>query len=215
MMKKLSYIVTLTAIAAMMLIGSAAASSQQEHSGMAPSSKPPQGKMSKDKQGMGMMDMSPMKQEPHHLLAKAYKDNLVNFAKALHQVASQTKPIDPEFARAAVAEMRRSFDQMQQHHQAHMKTMDNMKAMDDKMTAQKADMMKKMDAHQAAIQEHLTALEKEVQAAAPVAKAISEHVAELLKQCEGMSKMHGHTMGHKMAGPKDKKMSGPKDHKMN
>ncbi len=209
-MKKLSYIVTLTTIAAMMLIVSAAASSQQEHSGMAPASKPAQGKMSKDQPGMhGMMDMSTMKQEPHHLLAMAYKDNLVSFAKALHQGANQTKPVGPEFARAAVAEMRRSFDQMQQHHQAHMKTMD------EKMTSQMADMMKQMDTHQAAIQEHLTALEKSVQDVAPDAKAVSEHVAAVLKQCEGMSKMHSGAMEHKMARPKDKKMAGPKDHKMN
>lgn len=201
-MKKLSYIVTLAAFAAMMLIVSAAANNQQEHSGMAPASKPAQDKMSKMQPGMGMMDMSAMKQDPHHLLAMAYKDNLVSFAKALHQTADQTKPIDPEFARAAVAEMRRSFDQMQQHHQTLMKTMD------EKMKAQMADMMKQMEARHAAVGEHLTALEKEVQAAAPVATAVSEHVAALLKQCEGMSKMHGGAMDHKM-------MAAPKDHKMN
>lgn len=190
-MKKLSHVTTLVTItAAILMVSGVAATSQQGHSGMPPSSKS-QGAMSKHQHGM--TDMSAMKQEPHHVLAMAYKDNLVNFAKALHQEANQTKPMNPEFARAAAAEMRRSFDQMLEHHQAHMK------AMDETMRAQMADMMKQADAHHAAVGEHLTALEKEVQAAAPDAKGVSEHVAEILKQCDGMAKMHGGMMEHKMA----------------
>lgn len=196
MTKKLSYLVALATFAATILtVSGAAAISQQGHSGMPSSSKPSQGTMPQHQHGM--MDMSAMKQEPHHVLAMAYKDNLVNFAKALHHHAAMAKTVNAEFARAAVAEMRRSFDQTQQHHQAHMKTMD------EKMKAQMADMMKQMDAHHAAIQEHLTALDKEVQTSAPDSKSISTHVAELLKHCEGMSKMHGGAMDHKMAGPKE------------
>jgi len=199
-MKKLSYVVTLATIAATILIVSgAAAISQQGHSGMPQSSKQPEGKMPQHQQGM--MDMSAMKQEPHHLLAMAYKGNLVNFAKALRHQAAEAKTVNPEFARAAVAEMRRSFDQMLEHHQDHMK------AMDEQMKSRMADMMKQMDAHHSAVGEHLTALEKEVQAAAPDAKGVSEHVAEILKQCDGMAKMHGGAMEHKMAGPKDHKMN--------
>ena len=186
-MKKLSYILTLATIAATILIVSGAAAISQQKQGPMPT-----GKISNNQQGM--MDMSAMMQEPHHVLAMAYKDNLANFAKALHHEANQAKPINPEFARAAVAEMRRSFDQMQQHHQAHMKTMD------DKMKAQMAGMMKQMDAHHSAIQEHLAALNKEVQTSAPVSKSISTHIAEILKHCDGITKMHAGTMDHKMAG---------------
>ena len=125
----------------------------------------------------------------------------MNFAKALRQEAAGAKTVSPEFARAAVAEMKRSFDQMQQHHQAHMKTMD------EKMKAQMAGMMKQMDAHHSAIQEHLAALDKEVQTSAPDAKSISTHVAEILKHCDGMSKMHAGTMEHNMAGPQGHKMN--------
>jgi hypothetical protein len=199
MMKKLSYVLTFTTIAATILIVSeAAAISQQVNSGTPQSSKQSQGKMPQHQQGM--MDMSAMMQEPHHVLAMAYKDNLVNFAKALQHEANQTKPIDPEFARTAVAEMRRSFDQMLEHHQGHMK------AMDEQMKSRMGEMMKQMDAYHAAVGEHLTALEKEVQTAAPNAKSVSEHVAEILKQCDGMSKMHGGMMEHKMAAPEDHKM---------
>jgi len=200
MIKKLSYVGTLgTIVATILIVSGAAAISQQEHSGMPPSSKHQQGTMPQHQHGM--MDMSAMKQEPHHLLAMAYKDNLVNFAKALHHHAAMAKTVNAEFARAAVAEMRRSFDQAQQHHQAHMKTMD------EKMKSQMADKMKQMDAHHATIQKHLTALEKEVQAATPDAKGVAEHVAEILKECEGMSKMHGGTMEHKMDKPKEQKMN--------
>ena len=157
------------------------------------------GKMSKNQQGM--MDMSAMKHEPHGQLAMAYKDNLVNFAKALRQAAAEAKTVNAEFARAAVAEMKRSFDQMQAHHQDHMKTMD------EKMKAQMADMMKQMDAHHLAIKEHLAALDKEVQTSAPDSKSITKYVAEILKQCDGMAKMHGGAMDHKMAGTKDHKMN--------
>ena len=139
--------------------------------------------------------MMAMANEPHHVLAMAYKDNLVTFAKALRQETAKAKTVNPEFARAAVAEMKRSFDRMQEHHQDHMKTMD------DKMKAQMADMMKQMDTHHSAIQEHLAALDKEVQTSAPDAKSISNHVAEILKQCDGMANMQGGSMEHKMAAP--------------
>jgi hypothetical protein len=199
MMKKSSHVLTLATFAAAILVVSGAAATSQQKPG-----EMPHGKMAQHQPGM--MDMSAMKEEPHHVLAMAYKDNLVNFAKALHHEASQTKPINPEFARAAVAEMRRSFDRMLEHHQGHMKTMD-MKAMDEQMKSRMADMMKQGEAHHTAIGEHLAALEKEVQAAAPDAKDVSEHVAEILGQCEGMSKMHGGAMDHKMAAPKEHKMN--------
>jgi len=200
-MKKPSCVVSLATIAAtILLVSGAAAISQQGHSGMAPSSKQAQGETPQHQQGM--MDMSAMKQEPHHLLAMAYRGNLVNFAKALrHEANRTTKTIDLEFARAAVAEMKRSFDQMQQHHQEHMKTMD------EKMKAQMAEMMTQMHAHHSAIQEHLAALDTEVQTSAPDSKSISNHITEILKQCEGMGKMHGGPMEHKTAAPKEHKMN--------
>ena len=192
-MKKLPTVVSIATIAATILIVSgAAASSQQGGSGMPPSSKQSQGKMPQHQQGK--MDMSAMMLEPHHALAMAYNDNLVNFANALRFHAAKAKTVNPEFARAAVTEMKRSFDQMQQHYQGHMKTMD------EQMKSQEADMTKQMDAHQLAIKNHLAALDKEVQTSTPVAKSISTHIAEILKHCDGISKMHAGTMEHKMAG---------------
>lgn len=201
-MKTRAYSMILVAIILTVLrVSGSVAIGQQEKGGTPQGSKQSQGKMPQHQPGTMGMDMSAMMREPHHVLAMAYKDNLENFARALHHEANQTKPINPEFARAAVAEMRRSFDLMLEHHRDHMK------AMDEQMKSRMADMMKQMDAHHAAVGEHLTALEKEVRAAAPDAKGVSEHVAEILKQCDGMAKMHGGAMEHKMAGPKDHKMN--------
>ena len=180
-MKKLSYGETLAVIAATILIVSG---------GVALS----QGTMPQHKQGM--VDMSAMKQEPHHVLAMAYRDNLVTFAKALRQQAGKATTVAPEFAGAAVTEMRRSFDQMHQHHQEHMKTMS------EEMKSHMSSMIQEMGTHKTAVEEHLTALEKEVRAGTPNGARVSEHIAEILKHCDAMSTM------------KDHKMTGPKDHKM-
>jgi hypothetical protein len=71
----------------------------------------------------GSMDVSKMMQDPHHVLAMSYMQNLTTFAKALRDQVDSTKTVDTEFARAAVSEMRRSFDAMQQHIADHMKSM--------------------------------------------------------------------------------------------
>src|ERR1039458_2905043 len=162
----------------------------------------------KDKMSQGMMDMSAMMNEPHHQLAMAYKENMVNFAKALRQATTDTNTVNAPFARDAVAEMKRSFDQMQEHQQDHMKTMDDkMKAMDEKMKTNMAGMMKQMEAQTGAIKEDLAALDKEVQTSAPDSKRISSYVDDILKNCDSMSKMRGDMMQHKMDEPKDHKMN--------
>jgi hypothetical protein len=178
MLANLHYPRTLAVLTLIILIAGAGATASQQA----------QSEMPKDKMSMnqnGMMDMSAMMQEPHHQLAMAYKANLVNFAKALQHEASQTKPIDAEFARTAVTEMKRNFAQMQQHHQGHMK------AMDAKMMEQMAGMMKQMDQRDLAIQEDLAALDKEAQTSAPDAKTIPKYVDDILKNCDNMSTQGG------------------------
>jgi hypothetical protein len=174
------------------ITSAAAATSHQDTGGM------PQGTMAKNQEGM--TNMSAMMQEPHHQLAMAYKQNLENFAKALRDEAAKTATVNSEFARAAVAEMKRSFDLMQQHHQDHMKTID------DKMKAHMSDMMKQMEAQDAAIKEALVGLDKEVQKSAPDSKAISQYVDDILKNCD-MTKMHGEMMKDPMAQPTDHKIN--------
>ena len=183
-----------TFAATIVIVSGGIAFGQQGHSGMAANPKPAQTAVPQHQHDMS--SMSGMKHDPHQALAMAYEANLEIFAKALRQEATQAKTVNPEFARAAVAEMKRDFERMEQHHQDHMKTMD------DSMKAQMAGMMKPMDAHHTAIQEHLAALDKEVQGSAPDSGSVSKHVAEILKHCDDMTRMHAGMMEHKMAAPK-------------
>jgi hypothetical protein len=142
----------------------------------------------------GSMDMSKMMQEPHHVLAMAYVQNLATFAKALRDQVDSTKAVDGEFARAAVAEMRRSFDSMQQHMADHMKAMPA--DISSHMDMSHMDMMMQgMDAHVSAIKQSLSALERELQADMPAASKISTSAGEIVKHT---GEMGGAPMQHKM-----------------
>lgn len=131
----------------------------------------------------GMPDMSGIMGGPHHVLAMAYRDNLATFARALRGQVTQSKTVNLDLARPAVAEMRRSFDQIQQHRQAHMATMGG--HADSAMSG----MMQHMESQLTALGEHLTALESEVSASMPDPTKVSEHTSEILKQCAAMSAM--------------------------
>lgn len=137
-------------------------------------------------QGMKEMshDQMMMAKGPHHALAMAYHQNLAAFAKALHEQTAGAASVNAEFARAAVAEMRRSFDLIKQHHQEHMKTMSP------EMHAKMGGMMQKMETHQAELNSQLGALEQEVKSATPDGKKVSSLAASVHTHCEAMSKMH-------------------------
>ena len=137
----------------------------------------------------GSMDMSKMMQEPHHVLAMAYMQNLAAFAKALRDQTDSAKTVDGEFARAAVSEMRRSFDATQQH------MADNMKSMPADMQPHMSMMMQGMDTHLSAIKQSLTALEREILADTPSATKISASAGEIVKHIDEMGQSHA---DHKM-----------------
>jgi cytochrome c556 len=140
----------------------------------------------------GMQGMSGMMEGPHHVLAMAYHDNLATFARALRTQVTQSKSVNLELARPAVSEMRRSFDQMKQHHQAQMAMMS------DQTKPAMSGTIQQMESHMTALGEHLTALESEVNAGTPDPKKVSEHTTEILKQCADMSAMHGKAKPHHM-----------------
>jgi len=161
--------------------------------GMAQAPTPTPAKMPQHQEGMnGMQGMSGMMEGPHHVLAMAYRDNLATFARALRAQVTQSKTVNLDLARPAVAEMRRSFDQMKQHHLAQM-TM-----MGDQTEPAMSGTMQQMETHIAALNEHLTALESEVNASTPDPKKVSEHTTEILKQCAGMSARSGKAKPHQM-----------------
>ena len=153
---------------------------------------PPEQEASASKPAMGKMEMSQdhmmMATEPHHVLAMAYHQNLAAFAKALHEQTASEGPLNIDFARTAVSEMRRSFDQMKQHHQEHMAGMSaEMRA---KMDAKMSGMMEKMQARQADMNTQLTALEQEVHSASPDAKKVSTLAGSVHTHLTEMAKMH-------------------------
>lgn len=131
------------------------------------------------------MDMAKMMKSPHHMLMMAHQKSMAEFAKALHHQAMMPKPLDVEFARAAVAELRHCLDAMEAVHQKHMATMS------EEMKAKMKTMMEKMDKDQAMTKEHVVELETAVQADQPDSKQVAMHTKALLKHFGMMSKMHG------------------------
>jgi hypothetical protein len=151
-----------------------------------------QGHKQHKKMAGGMsMDMTAMKNSPHHKLMMAYMRDMSQFARMLRDQALTPKGPDAEFARAAVGELRHDLDAMESIHQKHMEAMDP--AMKEKI----AMMMDKMDKGQAMVKEHVTALETAVQADQPDAKEVAMHANDLVKHFGMMS-----GMGHKMAAKK-------------
>ncbi len=142
-------------------------------------------------QAMHQDGMQGMMGQPHHVLAMAYRDNLVSFARAVEGPGTRMKTVNLTLVRPAVAEMRRSFDQMRQHHQAQQAAMGDSTRMPrgmrgDSATKSMATMMEDMTRHLRAIDGHLTALETEVKADAPDAARVTEHTSAILKESAGM-----------------------------
>jgi|KBSSwiStaDraftv2_1062776.scaffolds.fasta_scaffold110895_2 hypothetical protein len=172
------------------LIGGAATASSAQTPTPPPPKKAQHGESMKDMHDMHGMGM--MMNMPHHVLAMAYRDNLVTFAKALRGQVAQSKSVNVDLARPAVAEMRRSFDQMKQHTGAQMSIMS------DSAKKAMAGMMQGMETHTSALAGHLSALESEVGGNAPDPAKVSEHTSEILKQCAAMAAMPAKAKPHTM-----------------
>lgn len=133
--------------------------------------------------------------EPYLVLARAYSDNIDNFARAMHRQTSNTGSVSADFARVAVSEMRRSYNAMKQQHQRYMQTMNAEKS------ARLSEMMQRRVAHEAELNTRLTALEREVQSAAPDAKRVTTLAADVRSHLDFMSKRKD---DDKRSGPTEK-----------
>jgi len=174
---------TILAVIALMLFSAVGALAQTEHQHGA--QKPAQHDMSK-------MDMSSMMNEPHHALAMAHMQTLGTFAKTLHHQAEGTSPLNAKFARAAVSEIKRNLDAMEEHHADHMKMMS------EEMRSHMAPMMKDMEMHRSMLKDAVSALEKDVKADQPDSKQVAADSATLIKHLDEMSKMHDDKKAMKM-----------------
>ncbi len=163
---------------------------------MAQTPKPSADKMPQHPEGMKAMGdmpgMGSMMGGPHQVLAMAYRDNLVTFARAVREQDSSAKAVNLDLVRPAVTEMRRSFDQMLEHHQAQMK------AMGARADSSMSGSMPHMETHLAALRMHLVELESEVKLGSPDPGKVSHHADAILEECAGMSMMPGKAEPHRM-----------------
>ena len=137
-----------------------------------------QNKKMADKKMPDITMMSEMMKSPHHAMMTAYILNIVNFAKTLRDMTMDSKTFDAEFARTAVAEIKRGAEMMDAIHQKHT---DSMKP---EMREKMSMMMAKMTKDQAALKEHIAALETLLQTASPDLKEIQMHAAAIVSQLE-------------------------------
>lgn len=140
-------------------------------------------KMAEKKMQKGMT-MSEMSNSPQHLVMMAYRQNVLSFANALRDMAKSGNIQDVELARNALSEIKRSTEKMDEIHQTHMAKMSP------DMREKMKPMMEKMQKEQAAVKEHVLALEKTLQTDAPVATEVETHAAALVLQLEKMKMSH-------------------------
>lgn len=141
-----------------------------------------------------------MTREPHHVLGMAFHHNMATFGKALQEQTVGASSVEVAFARIAVTEMRRSFEQMKVHHQEHMKTMGapmNTK-MRDAMNTRMSDAMRQMETHRTHLNAQLALLEQEVASSTPDAKKVSTLATSVNTHLAAMAKMNHDGMGTKM-----------------
>jgi hypothetical protein len=127
-------------------------------------------------------EMARMMQSPQHHLMMAYMRSMRDFASILHDQAVKPAPLDVEFARTTVAELRHGLDAAEALHQKHVQMMST------EMQTKMKTMMEQMDKNRSMLKEQVTALEADVQADKPDSKQVALHAGALLKHLEMMSK---------------------------
>lgn len=121
---------------------------------------------------------------PQHQLMMAYHKNVVIFGRALENVAKQGETVPPEFARTAVAEMRRSTEEMEKYRAGALASMPEM---------QRGNMQKMMDEHLVNVKTHLRQLEDLSKGDRIPSQEVLTHLQAILKGSGGM--MHGRGPG--------------------
>ncbi len=127
--------------------------------------------MDKSKEGFSVDEMHASRQ---HKLSMAYKNTLETFARTLLEAAKGEIELQPEFARALVAEIRRSADKMKEIHAEHLSLMSA------ETRAAMSDMMAKKKEKDAAQEENIKALEMLV-------KSDYLNIKEIIKNAEPLA----------------------------
>jgi hypothetical protein len=174
-MKAKRYVLMTVTTVAMLLVGPVGMRAQHTH----PAGPPPAAGHEHD----AHMDMSKMMQAPHHVLMMTYMKGMSLFATSLRDQAARQEPLDAEFARAAVAELRHDFDAAESIHKRHMESMGT------EMPPEKQKMMKEMGAHHSMVKDKVSALEEDVKIDKPDAAKVNADARALLAHLDMMSKM--------------------------
>ena len=137
-----------------------------------------------------------MMRAPQFQLMMAYHRNLITFARALDNMAHNGETVPPEYARAAVWEMRHSVEQLEKYRT------DIVPA----MTAGKdfADMKKKMDQHLVKVKTQVRDLEDLVKQNPVRSPEVIKRLHEILEGCEEMDCGMGHGQGKHCGGMREK-----------
>ena len=122
--------------------------------------------------------IEPSTREPHVAMSTAYLRNIGVFARLLQEQARVGSLMDAKSARAAVAEIKRSLDQMEEHHREHLKLLSGAQTT--------ATTTREMDMNRSAIKNAVGALENDVLADPLDSKLIAADCARLLMQLEKM-----------------------------
>lgn len=153
------------------------------------------------KHGMHRGMPKEMMRNPQHLLVMAYHKNVLTFGHMLEMAARQGETVPREVARTAIAEMRRSTEEMEKYRAAAMRDMPaDMK--------DHGDMKKKMDQHLIEVKTHLRQLEDLAKNDRIQSQEVLKHL-QFLKECEGMgcgNGMQGGKMHHDGMMHHDEKM---------
>lgn len=206
---------TILMTATLLLAGAVSTKAQHEHGQQKPSA--PSGQQANKQMDMqhGSMNMSKMIDDGHDVLAMAYMQNVAAFAQTLKDSVDSAKSVDADFVRAAVAEMRRSFDAMQQHMTDHKRSkpveMQSQAGMQSHAGMQppsgtqpgagmqsQGAMMQGEDQHLLELRQTLELLEREVDSTSPRANRIAERAAAIIKHIEMMDMSSAGHKDHKM-----------------
>lgn len=129
---------------------------------------------------------------PQHLLMMAYHNNVVTFGHILNKMAEQGQTVPVDFARTAIAEMRRGTEEIEKYR---AQTVRNLPA---DMNAGR-DVHKEMDQHLAKVKTNLTQLEDLAKSDRIQSQEVINHLQLIFEGCEGMDYGMGHGKKHHYA----------------
>lgn len=129
-------------------------------------------------------EMAKMMKSAHHKMMMAHRGNVLTFATTLRDLAKDSENFESEAAKTMVGEIKRSSKMMDEVHQDHMSKMKSENKMNAEKMKKMAPMMEKMKKQKAALKDHITALEKSVEADSIDRKEVEKHSSAIVEMLE-------------------------------